>query len=157
MPINPEIQEKAAAILAGFNDGPVQLADMLAAIQHGLGYIPPSTVPLVATKAGLSRPEVYRAIELAPSFSLVPPGKHLMYICNAENCCMHGGDALLERARQRLGIREFQTTADQKIRLETFRCLGNCAMSPNVMVDGRIHGMMDEGQLDQLIKTLQQD
>jgi NADH:ubiquinone oxidoreductase subunit E len=67
---------------------------------------------------------------------------------------MQGGKQLMERARQLLGINEFQTTADQKIRLESFQCFGNCSMSPNVMVDGRVYGLMDNQQLDQLIEKL---
>lgn len=67
---------------------------------------------------------------------------------------MQGGVQLLQHAKQRLGVEAFETTADQKIRLETFQCLGNCSMSPNVMVDGRVYGLMDEQQLDKLIDTL---
>jgi NADH:ubiquinone oxidoreductase subunit E len=111
-------------------------------------------VPVIADKAGVTRPEVYKAIELSPSLTLTPVGKHTLYICNAENCCMQGGVQLMQHAKQQLGIREFQTTADQKIRLESFQCFGNCSMSPNVMVDGRVYGLMDTKQLDQLLDRL---
>jgi NADH-quinone oxidoreductase subunit E len=67
---------------------------------------------------------------------------------------MQGGVQLMEHAKQTLGIHEFQTTADQKIRLESFHCFGNCSMSPNVMVDGRVYGMMDPLQLERLIENL---
>jgi len=116
--------------------------------------VPPSTVPLIAEKARLTRPEVHKAIDLSPSLSLIPAGQHKLYICNADNCCMQGGTQLMEHATQRLGIQPFQTTADQKIRLESFQCLGNCSMSPNVMVDGRVYGMMDNQLLDKMLDEL---
>jgi formate dehydrogenase subunit gamma len=30
-------------------------------------------------------------------------------------------------------------------------CLGNCALSPSVMVDGELHGRMDEGKVLALV------
>jgi len=157
MPSNPELSDLVKALLIDFDDGVKQLADMLQAVQDKLGYIPPSTVPVIAEKAQVSRPEIYKAIEVSPSLTLTPAGNHKLYICNADNCCMQGGTQLMEHARQILGIREFQTTQDQKIRLESFHCFGNCSMSPNVMVDGRVYGMMDIQQLDQLIEKLKSE
>jgi formate dehydrogenase subunit gamma len=154
MPSNPELADIVTIVLSDFNGGVLQLAEMLQAIQKKLGYIPPSTIPLIAAKAQVSRPEIYKAIELSPSLTLKPVGNHMLYICNADNCCMQGGKQLMQRAQETLGIHEFQTTPDQKIRLESFRCFGNCSMSPNVMVDGRVYGMMDDQQLDQLIEKL---
>jgi formate dehydrogenase subunit gamma len=154
MPSNPELAEMAKDLLANFADGSQQLSDMLQAIQQKLGYVPPSTVPVIADKAGVTRPEVYKAIALSPSLTLTPVGKHTLYICNADNCCMQGGVQLMQHAKQQLGIREFQTTPDQNIRLESFQCFGNCSMSPNVMVDGRVYGLMDTQQLDQLLDRL---
>ena len=157
MPVNPELQEKVAAILSEFHGSPAELADILQRIQAALGFIPPSTVALIADKTHLTRPEVYRAIELSPSLDLKPKGKHLLYICNAENCCMHGGEELLHVASQQLGINAFETTADELVRLETFRCFGNCSMSPNIMLDGRVHGLVDRQELIALLQRLRKE
>lgn len=157
MPSNPELSDIVATVLSDFHDGVAQLADMLQAVQKKLGYVPPSTIMLIATKAQVSRPEIYKAIELSPSLTLKPIGEHTLYICNADNCCMQGGKQLMRRAQEILGVHEFQTTPDQKIRLESFHCFGNCSMSPNIMVDGRVYGMMDDPQLDQLIDKLRSE
>jgi NADH:ubiquinone oxidoreductase subunit E len=154
MPSNPELSDIVTAVIADFDESVSQLADMLQAVQKKLGYIPPSTIPVIASKAKVSRPEVYKVVELSPSLKLTPAGDHKLYICNADNCCMQGGKQIMEHAQKVLGIHEFQTTPDQKIRLESFRCFGNCSMSPNVMVDGRVYGMMDNQQLDLLIAEL---
>lgn len=154
MPSNPQLQEIVAEIIRDFPGEAPALADMLGAIQDKLGYVPPSTVGLIADKTGTSRPDVYRAIELSPSLTLTPAGEHKLYICNADNCCMQGGAQLLQHAEQQLGIKAFECTPDRKIRLETFQCLGNCSMSPNVMLDGRVYGLMDPMLLDQLLERL---
>ena len=155
MPANPELLAITEALLAPMPGGKAQLVDMLNAIKNKLGYVPPSVVGMIADKADVSRPEVYTAIELSPTLSLTPTGDHKLFICNADNCCQQGGNHLMNFAKQQLGINEFETTADDKIRLEPFQCLGNCSMAPNIMVNGRVLGMMDNDQLAKLITELQ--
>ena len=43
------------------------------------------------------------------------------------------------------------TTSDDAITLEQVFCLGNCALSPAVMVDGRLKGRVDEAGFDDLV------
>jgi formate dehydrogenase subunit gamma len=31
-------------------------------------------------------------------------------------------------------------------------CLGNCALSPSVMIDGEVYGRVDAGRFDQLVE-----
>lgn len=153
MSINPELLEIAEKEIRNLKSTK-QLAEILTAIQEKLGYIPPATVPLIAERAEITRAEIYRVIELSPNYSLTPAGDHKLFICNAENCCMQGGVELMEYAQQYLGIKEFETTADNKVRLESFQCLGNCSMAPNVMLNGRVYGMMDPRQLQKLLEDL---
>ena len=37
--------------------------------------------------------------------------------------------------------------------LEQVFCLGNCALSPAVMIDGRLKGRVDEAGFDELVAT----
>ncbi len=156
MPANPELLEITTQLLKNCDNGSQALVSLLETVQNQFGYVPPSVVGLIADQAEVSRPEVYNAIELSPSFSLTPSGDHKLFICNADNCCMQGGTELMEHAIHVLGVKPFETTADKKIRLESFQCLGNCSMAPNVMVNGRVHGMMDTKELDKLIEELKQ-
>jgi formate dehydrogenase subunit gamma len=157
MPANPELLEITSNLLENFPSGEEQLMDILQAITDKFGYIPPSVIGLVAEKSGISRPQIFNAIEMAPSFALTPPGRHTLYICNAENCCMQGGTELMQHAEQILGIHPFETTSDEKIRLESFQCLGNCSMAPNVMLDGRVFGMMNAKELEKILGNLPDD
>ncbi|MBL4612898.1 MAG: NAD(P)H-dependent oxidoreductase subunit E, partial [Emcibacter sp.] len=51
-----------------------------------------------------------------------------------------------------LGIRLGETTANERITLEPVYCLGNCAVSPNITLDGTAHGRMSEDRFDKLLK-----
>lgn len=130
------------------------LADLLSALQNTLGFIPPQTVPLIADVTGLERPAIYKAIELSPSFSLRPPGKHLLYICSADNCCSKGGLALADTAKRVLGVDYYHCDASNTVRIEPFRCLGNCINGPNISLDNCVEGPVTPQQLEATLRAL---
>ena len=44
-----------------------------------------------------------------------------------------------------------ETTADGSVTLEAVYCLGNCALSPAMMVDGQLHGRVDAKRFDEIM------
>lgn len=145
--------EQAANIIDQHSEG-AALADVLMQLQSALGFIPPQAVPLIAEKTGAERPAIYKAIELSPSFTLTPPGKHLLYICSADNCCSKGGLVLADTARRVLNTEFYRCDASQTVRLEPFRCLGNCINGPNIALDGQVQGPTSPEQLETLLRGL---
>ncbi|MEZ5540362.1 MAG: NAD(P)H-dependent oxidoreductase subunit E [Pseudomonadales bacterium] len=147
------VLDRAAEIIAAFVPDQ-DLVDLLTQLQDQLGFIPPQTIPLIADATGSERPAIYKAIDLSPSFTLQPPGKHLLYICNADNCCTRGGIALAETAKRVLGVDFYQCDENKKVRLEPFRCLANCPNGPNIAVDKVVQGHMTPEKLEALLKEL---
>ena len=74
-----------------------------------------------------------------------------MQICRAESCQSMGSEALEAHAKQCLNVDYHQTTADDAITLDAVYCLGNCALSPAVMVDNEVYGRVSIADLDALI------
>ncbi len=66
-----------------------------------------------------------------------------------------GGEHLAEHAKGRLGVDFHETTADGAFTLEPVFCLGNCACSPAVMIDGRLYGRLTPERFDALIAEQQ--
>jgi formate dehydrogenase subunit gamma len=44
-----------------------------------------------------------------------------------------------------------ETTANGAITLENVFCLGNCALSPAVMLDGRLYGRVSPSKVDAIV------
>lgn len=147
------VLDRAAEIIAAFVPGS-DLVDLLTQLQEALGYIPPPCIALVADATGLERPAIYKAIELSPSFTLTPPGKHLLYVCSADNCCSKGGLALAATAKRVLGADFYQCDAGNNVRLEPFRCLGNCINGPNIAIDKVVQGPMTPEKLESLLREM---
>jgi formate dehydrogenase subunit gamma len=63
-----------------------------------------------------------------------------------------GSERLVAHVTERLGVAVGETTADGSVSLEQVFCLGNCALSPSVMIDGEVYGRVDAGRFDQLVE-----
>jgi formate dehydrogenase subunit gamma len=144
----------AKEICARHGNRPERLLEILHEIQENLGWNPPGIVKIVAQSLNLSRAEVHGVMSFYHDFRKEPAGRHLIRICRAESCQAMGGNALAPRAEQKLGCRWGETTADGRITLEAVYCLGNCALSPAIMVDNRLYGRVDAKRFDEIVEGL---
>jgi len=147
----------AARIAARRKDEPGALLPILHDIQDELGCIPPETVPHVAAALNLSRAEVHGVITFYPHFRSAPAGRHTLEVCRAESCQALGAEGLAEHARRRLGCDFHATSGDGAFSLEPVYCLGLCAQSPAVMLDGQPHARITPERLDRLLDAALQN
>lgn len=123
-------------------------------IQDAIGYIPDDAVASLAHSFNLSRAEVHGVITYYHHFRRQPPGRHKVEICRAEACQAMGADGLLEHAQSVLGCQIHQTTKDGAVSLEPVYCLGLCACSPAIMIDGQPYARITPQKFDTLIADL---
>lgn len=140
-----------ASALAAHRDEPGALLPILHDIVDRLGYLPEETVARVADGLNLSRAEVHGVITFYPDFRTEPPGRHVMKLCRAEACQAMGSEALLAHLQQRHHLAPGETSADGALTVEPVYCLGNCALSPALLLDGTPHGRLTAAKLDRLI------
>lgn len=150
---HPQTTEEATidAVLEAMKDLPGALLPVLHDIQDRLGYVPPTAVPRIADGLNLSRAEVHGVISFYHDFRLTPPGRHVVRICRAEACQSVHSEALEQHVKKRLGIDYHETSADGAFTLEPVYCLGNCACSPAVMIDGELYGRVGTARVDTLL------
>jgi len=127
------------------------LLPVLHALQDAFGYIHPSALPLVGAALNLSRADVHGVVTFYRDFRTSPPGTTRIMVCRAEACQSVGAADLVAHAQRRLGVDLGETTADGSVTLDQVFCLGNCALSPAVLVDGKVHGRVDPARFDDLV------
>ena len=135
---------------------PGALLPILHGIQEELGYVPEDAVPIIASEMNLTRAEVHGVVTFYHDFRSHPPGRHIVRICQAESCQAAGSAALTAHVKKRMGIDFHQTTADGSCSLEPVYCLGNCALSPSVMVDKEVFGRVTEKRFDEILEEARQ-
>ena len=129
------------------------LLPVLRALQEAFGYVDPRAVPLVAEALNVSRAEVHGVLTFYADLRTEPPGASVVRICRAEACQAAGAEGLVAHACERLGIGLGATTPDGAVTLEQAFCLGNCALGPSVMLDGRVVGRVGADRFDELIRS----
>lgn len=138
-------------VLSELGGKPGALLPVLHGVQDALGFVPPAAVAVIADHLNLSKADVHGVVTFYHHFRTTRPGRHTLQICRAEACQSMGCGVLEQHAKQHLGIDYHETTADGALSLEPVYCLGNCACSPAVMMDGQLYGRVSPERLDALV------
>ena len=144
----------ARDIIAGLKHLPGATLPILHALQDRFGYIDSAAVPLIADALNLSRAEIHGVVSFYHDFREAPAGAHRIQLCRAEACQSMGCRNLERHAEQRLGVAMGGTRGDGRATLDAVYCLGNCALSPAVMIDGELHGRVDAARFDELMTEI---
>lgn len=155
MKSKPWDAEQALARIRKLETVPGALLPMLHALQEEFGYIDDAAVPLIADALNISEAEVTGVISFYHDFRRTPPGRHVLKMCRAEACQSMGTDRVIRHVEQRLGAKLGETTPDGSFSLGAVYCLGNCALSPAVMLDGKLYGRVSSEVADFLIDSAQ--
>jgi formate dehydrogenase subunit gamma len=122
--------EMATAVLSSIDDpGPVLIA--LQALQDTFGYVHPDAVSLVAKEFNVSRADVYGVLTFYSDLRTTAPADVEVRVCMGEACQAVGARALRAQA---------DTLVGPSCDVQSVFCLGNCALGPSAVVNGRILG-----------------
>jgi len=119
------------AICAAYGNKPDALIEILHDIQAAAGFISPGAMKEIATALNISRADVYGTLSFYDDFRTEPAAVPQVRLCRAEACQAVGADALAA-ACDANGITHGHVY-----------CLGNCALGPAAMVEGRLIGRAD--------------
>ena len=142
----PYDNKTASDIVASFDARPEMLVQILHAFVGRFAWISEDAIRQLAAELNLSRAEVHGVVSYYHDFRTEAPGRHIVKICEAEAC-------------QAMGSRELSAYAStsldgEDVTLEPVYCLGNCACSPAVMVDGKTYGRVSNERFDEIMASL---
>ncbi|AKM00649.1 NAD(P)H-dependent oxidoreductase subunit E [Burkholderia pyrrocinia] len=134
------------------------LVAILHAIQDDAGYVPPDCVAPLARALNLSRAEVHGVLTYYHHFRTAPPARVTIQVCRAEACRSMGCETLAAHAEARTGCRfdaahddAADAHAPDAVALESVYCLGLCAQSPSMTVNGVLHAKVTPEKFDALL------
>ena len=127
---------------------------VMKALQNHYGWLTDEAVGEAAELLGLSPLQVE---ELATFYEMIyrrPVGRRVVHVCDSISCWAMGGETLLARLAEHLGIEVGQTTGDGMFTLLPCCCLGNCGESPTMMVGDNLYGQLD---LERAVAVLEEE
>jgi NADH-quinone oxidoreductase subunit E len=128
--------------------------DVMKRLQRHYGWLTDEAMVEAAGLLGLSPLQVE---ELATFYEMIyrrPVGKRVVHVCDSIACWAMGGESLLRRLADHLGIEIGGTTGDGMFTLLRCCCLGNCGESPTMMIGENMYGNLT---LEKAVEILQKE
>ena len=129
------------------------LVPMLLYTQDEIGYLTDEAIAHIAAKTELTELEVRNVISYYSMLHKKPMGKYHVQVCTNISCMLRGGEELLERCKQRLGIENKEVTSDGTFSLEEVECIGACSWAPAVQVNYDFHENLTPDAMEILLSN----
>jgi NADH-quinone oxidoreductase subunit E len=135
-------------------------SNLIAVLQHvqdRFGYLPRPALEEISLRTGVPLARVYGVISFYAQFYTEPRGKHTVRCCRGTACHVRGGKAIINSVRSALGIEDGETSEDMQFTFETVACLGACALSPVMVVDGTYYGKATTRRVQEILRHIAEE
>jgi len=154
---SPEKINKVNEIIARYPDGKQKSALIpllhLAQEEFG-GWLDVPVMDYVASLLDIKPIEVYEVATFYTMFNMKPVGKYVLEVCQTGPCMLCGSDKIIDHIKNKLGIKEGETTADGLFTLKPAECLGACGYAPMMQLGKFYKEHLTIEKVDQLIEEL---
>jgi NADH-quinone oxidoreductase subunit E len=118
------------------------------------GWVTDDAMRHIAELLDLTPADVLGTCSFYEMFKREPVGRYLVNVCTNISCLLVGGEELLERAEDRLGVRPGGTTEDGLFTLEDVECIAACTEAPCLQVNYRYFYKVTPDDFDTLVDDL---
>jgi len=121
---------------------PPNILATLQAVQAAFGYVALDSVPQIAAALGVTDSDVRGVLSFYHDLRTTKPGKHIIRFCLGDSCRATHCEKSLAALEKKLGCELGETSPNRRFTLEKVYCLGNCALSPNMMIGEEIYSRL---------------
>jgi NADH-quinone oxidoreductase subunit E len=154
MKFSAEKLNKVKEIIARYPEGKQKSALIpvlhLAQEENG-GWLSTEAMDHVAELLSILPIEVYEVATFYTMFNLKPVGKYVFEVCRTGPCMLNGSDNIIEYIKEKLSIREGETTPDGMFTLKPAECLGACGYAPMMQLGKHYREHLTKEKVDAII------
>lgn len=154
MKFNEEKLNKVKEIIARYPEGKQKSALIpvlhMAQEENG-GWLSTEAMDHVAELLSILPIEVYEVATFYTMFNLKPVGKYVFEVCRTGPCMLNGSDNIIEYIKEKLSIREGETTPDGMFTLKPAECLGACGYAPMMQLGKHYREHLTKEKVDAII------
>ena len=151
--LSPEETLRLDELLARYAGEEGAMMPVLREISSAYNHLPREVLERMAKSWDVRLASVLRVASFYDQFRLEPVGRHIVEACDGTSCHSKGARALLERLEEKIGVPAGGTDPTGRFTLRTVRCLGLCASSPAMRINGQNFARVD---LDGVAEILEQ-
>lgn len=115
------------------------------------GWLDTDTMDHVAELLSILPIEVYEVATFYTMFNLKPVGKYVFEVCRTGPCMLNGSDDIIEYIKEKLSIKEGETTPDGLFTLKPAECLGACGYAPIMQLGKHYREHLTKEKVDAII------
>jgi NADH:ubiquinone oxidoreductase subunit E len=142
-------------VLERYEHDPAPLIQVLQDINDDRRYLPRPMLEALSVRLEIPLTEILRVASFYNAFSLEPVGRHVIEVCLGTACFVRGSGALLQRVAKGIGVTVGGTDDAGRFTLRTVRCLGCCALSPALRIDGITFGKVKLDKVHDILERFQ--
>lgn len=154
MKFSAEKLNKVKEIMARYPEGKHKSALIpvlhIAQEENG-GWLSTEAMDHVAEVLNILPIEVYEVATFYTMFNLKPVGKYVFEVCRTGPCMLNGSDDIIKYIKEKLSIREGETTLDGLFTLKPAECLGACGYAPMMQLGKHYREHLTKEKVDAII------
>ena len=116
------------------------LLEILSKAQEIYGYLDKDLLMDVAGSLNIPPSHVFGVATFYSLFKMRKPGEHVVTGCLGTACYVKEVEDIMQAVEREYQVKRGGSTADGKLSLFMTRCIGACAMAPNIVVDDEVIG-----------------
>ena len=147
----PQKRQRIVAMMQEYEGQTGCLIQVLHRAQEIYGYLPVDIQQLIAETLDVPLSEVSGVSSFYSLFTTKPRGEYTIRVCLGTACYVRGGQDIVKKLRQTLGLELGETTADGKFTLEVMRCIGACGLAPAITVNETVMRQVNPDKIGRIL------
>ncbi len=143
---------EVARIAAPYRDKPEMLMEVVLSVEEIVPMFSSQVTAVIAREMNIPQTQVYSFISFYKMLYTGKRGKYIVHMCQSAPCHIRGAKEVLESAEEFLGIKVGETTEDHMFTLAYSPCIGNCDISPAILINGRVYGNLTPESVRDVLK-----
>jgi bidirectional [NiFe] hydrogenase diaphorase subunit len=116
------------------------LLEILHRAQEIYGYLDKDLLMDISGSLNIPPSHVFGVATFYSYFKFKQPGQHIVTGCLGTACYVREVEQILEAVEKEFNVKRGGSTPDGKLSLLITRCIGACAMAPNIVIDDDVIG-----------------
>jgi formate dehydrogenase subunit gamma len=146
--------ESGTAVVATLPPAERLILPALQRVQQVFGWVPDEAVDVIAAELNVSRAEVVGVLTYYHDLRQSPPPEVHVQVCVAEACQSVGSREFVSDLEAAYGVLLGERI--DEVEFSAVYCLGNCALGPAAMVNGRLIGRCDAERIRDAVALAQE-
>ena len=130
------------------------LLEILNKAQEIYGYLDKDLLMDIAGSLNIPPSHVFGVATFYSLFKMRKPGEHVVTGCLGTACYVKEVEDIMQAVEREYQVKRGGSTADGKLSLFMTRCIGACAMAPNIVVDDEVIGKATKETVLERIKQV---